>query len=345
MRSLAVWVAGFVLALSFVGLASAAGAKGSDPIAEAGFVRIGGIDQWISIHGDHRDDPVLLILHGGPGMTNAPFAPAMEGWRRHFIVVDWDQRGAGRTFGRNRATGHGEMTFGRLTRDGLEVAEHLRGRLHKRRIAVFGVSAGSVVGLSMVQARPELFSAYVGSGQFVDGGEADAIAYRRTLERATATGNAEAVKALTELGPPPWAVAGRGNAVRGWVGRTTPLSDPATRMNVPNMLRALPDYTPADMQDALDGFTFSSQALAAERDRLGVRSLGTRFAVPIYIFQGAGDLNTPTELVARWFAEIRAPAKKMVVVENASHGAFFTHADQLGALLAETVAPVARRAD
>lgn len=315
------------------------------PVAESGFVRIGGIEQWISIHGENRDNPVLLILHGGPGFTNAPYAPAMEPWRSDFIVVDWDQRGAGRTFGRNKTEGHGELSFDRLALDGIEVAEHLRTRLGKRKIVVLAMSAGSVTGLKMIQARPEVFSAYVGTGQFIDAHEGDAVGYRLTLERARAAGNSEAVSALEAMGPPPWSDPKNRSAAKGWAGRTTPASDPASRMNVPTMLRALPDYTELDIRNASEGYAFSDPALFPQLSSFNVRSLGMRFSVPIFIFQGAGDLNTPTELVVRWFNEIEAPAKKISVIENASHGAFYTHARELGRFLSETVGPVARRAD
>jgi pimeloyl-ACP methyl ester carboxylesterase len=317
----------------------------SMPVAESGFVRIGGIDQWISMHGDDRNNPVLLIVHGGPGFTNAPYAPAMEPWRRAFTVVDWDQRGAGRTFGRNRTGGHGEMTFDRLALDGIEVAEHLRARLGKKRIAVLAMSAGSVTGLKMVQARPDLFSAYVGTGQFIDAHEGDAVGYRLTLERARATGNAEAITALEAIGPPPWSDPKNRSAAKGWAGRTTPASDPASRMNVPTMLRALADYTESDIRNATDGYAFSDPALFPQLSSFNVRSLGLRYRVPIFIFQGAGDLNTPTELVVRWFNEIEAPAKEIRVIENASHGAFYANADDLGRLLSEAVRPVAQGVD
>jgi pimeloyl-ACP methyl ester carboxylesterase len=351
LRAFRTWCAPLAVASGVLGAAGCVATtnqqSGSQatPVAESGFVRIGGIDQWISIQGESRDNPVLLIVHGGPGFTNAPYAPAMAPWRAAFTVVDWDQRGAGRTFGRNKATGHGEMTFDRLARDGVEVAEHLRTELGKKKIVVLAMSAGSVTGLKMVQARPELFSAYFGTGQFIDAHEGDAVGYRLTLERARAAKNSEAVGALEAIGPPPWADPKNRSAAKGWAGRTTPASDPASRMNVPNMLKALPDYTDADIRNATDGYAFSDPALFPQLSMFNVRSLGMRYRAPIFIFQGAGDLNTPTELVVKWFDEVEAPAKKIMIVENASHGAFYTHARELGRFLSETVRPLAMRAD
>jgi pimeloyl-ACP methyl ester carboxylesterase len=332
-------------ALGLAGVASCAGLtpKPSGPVAEQGFVPVGGIDQWISINGADRSNPVLLILHGGPGMTNAPYAPAMAAWQAHFTLVDWDQRGAGRTFGRNRDAGHGEMTLDRLAKDGIEVAEHVRRRLGKKKLAIFAMSAGSVTGLKMISERPDLFAAYVGSGQFIDAAEGDEIGYRLTLERARRTQNAEAVAALEAIGPPPWSDSRKRSSAKGWAGRTTPATDPASRMNVPSMLRSLPDYTEEDIRNAGAGFNFSEPALFPQLSRTSVWSLGRRYQVPVFVFQGKDDLNTPTELVSRWIGSIDAPAKKLMIVENASHGAFFTHANELGRFLSETVKPEALR--
>ena len=82
-------------------------------IVEQRFVPIGGIDQWIQIRGEDRDNPVLLVLHGGPGWPNAVFTLPLRPWERHFTVVQWDHRGAGKTLGRNGKAGSGEMTFDR----------------------------------------------------------------------------------------------------------------------------------------------------------------------------------------------------------------------------------------
>jgi len=205
------------------------------------------------------------------------------------------------------------------------------------------MSAGSVIGLKMVQERPDLFSAYVGTGQFINAVEADAVGYRLTLERARATKNAEAVAALEALGPPPWSKPTDRSAAKGWAGRTTPASDPASRMNVPNMFKALSDYTDADINNATEGYRFVEAALFPELANLDVRKFGMRYRVPVFIFQGKDDLNTPTELVVRWIDDIEAPRKKILLIDNASHGAFYTHADQLGPFMVENVKPVAGR--
>src|SRR5687767_15663033 len=103
------------------GQAGSQSASVANAIKEEAFVRIGGIEQWISIRGQNVDNPVILVLHGGPGVSNAPFAPAFVPWEKDFTVVEWDQRGAGRTFGRNGAQLTGTLSIDRLTQDGIEL--------------------------------------------------------------------------------------------------------------------------------------------------------------------------------------------------------------------------------
>ena len=326
-----------------LGQAAAQTAPAPQAIQEEAFVRIGGIEQWISIRGQNAENPVLLLLHGGPGFPNAPFTPAFVGWQKDFTVVDWDQRGAGRTFGRNGAEGSGPLSIERLTQDGLELTQYLKARLGKDKVVLFALSFGSVVGLKMVHARPELFAAYVGSGQVVSAREGDALGYQLTLAAARAAGNTEAVQTLEALGPPPWPDVRARNEAKGWATRMAKADDPASKMRVREMLKALADYSDADRENLWKGLAFSTEPLVRDALSFDARALGRRFPVPLFVFQGADDLNTPTPLVKRWFVDLEAPVKDIVIVDHASHGAFYTHSEQLGRFLAERVRPLASR--
>ena len=245
-------------------------------IDERTFVTIGGIDQWISIRGQNRDNPVILVLHGGPGVSNAPFAPAFIPWEKDFTIVEWDQRGAGRTFGRNGARGTGVLSIDRLTQDGIELTQLLRSRLQKDKIVLFALSFGSVIGLKMVQARPELFAAYVASGQFINAADGDALGYRLTLEQARAVQNTEAIKSLEAMGPPPWPDVKTRSAAKGLATRMTKDDDPASQMNVLAMLKALPDYSDADLKNLPAGMAFSTEPLIRDAMSFDARSFGPR---------------------------------------------------------------------
>jgi pimeloyl-ACP methyl ester carboxylesterase len=154
-------------------------------IDEGQYVQVGGIQQWITIRGEDRNNPVLLFLHGGPGDATNPWGYAgFRLWLRHFTVVQWDQRGAGRTLGNNRAAPLHDMTVARMTKDGVELADILRKQLRKDKIVLVGHSWGSILGVLMVKARPDLFYAFVGTGQVADPATSYAVSHRELLRKA-----------------------------------------------------------------------------------------------------------------------------------------------------------------
>ena len=173
-------------------------------ITEGRFVKIGGIDQWIQIRGENISNPVLLILHGGPGASYVPATSLFLHWEKSFTVVQWDQRGTGRTFGRDGANGSGEMSVDRMVRDGIEVVEYLRQRLHQDKIILYGTSWGTILGTTIAHRRPDLLYAYVGSGQVVDMARNEAIGYNTLLRTVKQVGDDKAIAALTAIGPPPY---------------------------------------------------------------------------------------------------------------------------------------------
>src|SRR5262249_13218958 len=153
-----------------------------DGIDEALFINVGGLDQWITIRGEDRANPVILMLHGGPGMSYVPFATLFRDWEKHFTIVQWDRRGVGKTYGKNGEVG--SITLNLLASDGIALADSLRRRLGKDRVILIGHSVGSVVGVLMAKQRPDLFYAYVGTDQIADMRKNESVSYRLLRERA-----------------------------------------------------------------------------------------------------------------------------------------------------------------
>src|SRR5687768_3241099 len=123
---------------------------GANPVDEGRYVALGGVEQWITIRGEDRSNPVVLFLHGGPGDATNPWSYAVfRPWLKHFTVVQWDQRGAGRTLGRNGSSSARSVTIPRLTQDGIQLAELLRATLQKEKIIIVGHSWGSILGTYM----------------------------------------------------------------------------------------------------------------------------------------------------------------------------------------------------
>ena len=293
------------------------------PIEEEGFVRIGGIEQWITISGERCGNPVVLILHGGPGNTLSPYAGAVfDGWQSSFTVVQWDQRGAGRTYGRNPEPAESTLTVQRMTEDGVEVAEYLVRHLRTPKVIVVGGSWGSILGVHMVKARPDLFRAYVGFAQFVSHRENQPASYAKVMALARGSGDDVAIAALEKLGSPPWKDPRSYGILRRITRRyESKTSDPAPAVW---WVRS-PKYDTPEMRESYTaGEDFSYlQFVGLQGDgmlsRIDLPALGTTFEVPVYMVQGAEDLVTVPEVAKAYFDRISAPAKQFVLVPRAGH--------------------------
>jgi pimeloyl-ACP methyl ester carboxylesterase len=174
----------------------------SAKIDRTAFVPIGGIEQWINIRGDDRANPVLLVVHGGPGDAQWPQADVYKPWEKAFTVVQWDQRGAGHTFGRY-GTKTPDVTLDRISRDGVELAEYVCRDLGKKTIVVLGHSWGSIVATRIVQMRPSLFAAYVGTGQVASWGAMVDTQYELVLAKARKSGDRAIIKQIEAARPDP----------------------------------------------------------------------------------------------------------------------------------------------
>jgi pimeloyl-ACP methyl ester carboxylesterase len=312
--------------------------EASPGVREAGFVELGGLPQWVSLRGERRDNPILLILHGGPGSTYSPMAPRLRSWERHFTVVQWDQRGAGKTFGKNGKT---PLTFERLVADGLELIDHLCHRLAQSRLILLGSSVGSITGLRIAKRRPERLHAYVGTDQNVG---LSAAGLERTLAHLRATGDQAGARALAGLGPDPatWSRAAFDRRNRLLVRASPGTPNMVTQLLLPSLLTS-PEHSLGDVLDFFRGLAFSGDQLFDELRAFDARALGPRFELPCFVFQGAADWLTPVPDARAFFEQLEAPRKDFALVEGAGHLAAFARPQRFLELLLTHVLPAGQR--
>jgi len=307
-------------------------------IDEAFFVPIGGIDQWIRIRGHNRENPVLLLLHGGPGIALSPLPrDFLFSWTKDFTIVLWDQRGAGKTFGRSGPVAAG-VTKERMAQDGIEVAELIRTHLGQSKVTIVGLSWGSALGVRMALARPDLFAAYVGSGQSVNQGKYRRVAYAQLLAEARRRNDQQAIAELEANGPPPYDSVSKATVHTKWANRFEP-GQPSTSQLISTVLFDS-DASPGDLIDYARGLTSSQNHFRDAVETEDLPSLGTTFAVPVFVFQGALDNVTPVPAVREYIAMISAPSKELVLIPDAGHNAMATRSDEFLKLLRERVRPL-----
>ncbi|PZQ64694.1 MAG: alpha/beta hydrolase [Phenylobacterium zucineum] len=315
---------------------------GPGMIDEAGFVEIGGIPQWVSIRGEDRTNPVLVMLHGGPGACFQIIGyDCMRRWERDFTVVQWDQRGSGRTFGRNGPRGSGGLTIDRIAGDAIEVIAHALARTGHEKAVVLGASWGSIIGLEAARRRPGLVHAYVGAGQVVDMQANEAVGYQGLMARLQARGATKAAERLRRIGPPPYAgldvlvkqrrilMAHAPDSERGLVGRLllAAVTAPGARLR--------------DVRDWLAGQSFTMGRIYAELMDYADRGAPPASPVPLVIIQGDEDIQTPTSLARAYHDAFAAPSKAFVLIPGGGHNALLAMPEAFHAALVEHVRPLA----
>ena len=322
---------------------------GGGPIDEGLFVDIDGQPQWITVRGRDRRNPVLLWLHGGPGIAMSGQAPLFFDWERDFTVVQWDQPGGGATLARNGLDNTGPLTIARFAADAIAVAEWTRAHLGARKIVVMGVSWGTILGLHLASRRPDLVAAYVGTGQFVSGPRGEKLGYDLALGAARARGDSAAVAELEKAGPPPYTRFEDFIVRQKYVNPPGEPPSPEEKAAIAEAGKLLAASPPADARwvardlpqvDGIKAFLATQEAAFRETNAFDAESLGLSFKVPMFFFQGENDWNTPTPLVSEYVGRLEAPHKQLVILPGADHLAIVFH-DRLLKLLDAHVRPLA----
>lgn len=339
-RELAVLAGGFLLRV--LGPPAVAAVGSPARIEQSSFVSIGGIDQWISIRGNERGNPVLLVVHGGPGEAQWMAADKYEPWEKAFTVVQWDQRGAGHTYGRY-GTQTPDVTLDRIARDGIEVADYLCRTLRKKKIIVLRHSWGSIVAVRMVQLRPELFAAYVGTGQVASWKASANMQFDLLLATARRNGDDATVNELEAIGRPDPANAKQYFAFSKGLGAAMAPADQAWLQSLRANASALMARDRKDVHDLADGMDFSAKHVLADQMATDLPTTAHKIDTAFFVIQGQDDVITPTKAAIDYFEGVTAPRKSLVLIPDAGHFAFMTSPKAFLAALTDKVRPVAIR--
>ena len=293
-------------------------------VEESYKTRIGGVDQWLTVRGQDRGNPMILFVHGGPA---SPVTPTMWQFQRpieeYFTVANWDQRGAGKSYGEtDRAAVAGTIRIERYVDDAIEVAEHLKARHGKRKLILMGHSWGTIIAMRAALKRPDLFHAYVGIGQIINVRTNEQISFDYALARAGRENNAEALAELNSIAPYPGKQAITRERIiiaRKWPqfygGLSAFRSDSAYFFRAPLLS---PEYTPAQVKDIDKGNQLTLGLVLPEFldvDFTPVR----KFPIPVVMFLGRHDYTTPTAPTVAWMSAVDAPVKRMVWFERSAH--------------------------
>jgi pimeloyl-ACP methyl ester carboxylesterase len=310
-------------------------------IEETEFVRIGGIDQWIQIRGEDRRNPVILFMHGGPGASESMVSSLFRPWEKYFTVVMWDQRCAGKTFARNGAASCKDMSVESVAGEGIALTQYLRRHLHKKRIIALGHSWGTMIGVRMVKERPDLFSAFVGTGQVVSIPEKEPVIYADALARLRAAHAEKGIAALEKVGPPPYKTHQGIETERDWSERYDIPSERDLFSSLTPVAAFAPGWSLWDLYESQQSGRYAEAATFDATADYDARKLGLKFDMPFIIISGAVDRITPENLAKAYFDKVQAPYKYFAAIPNAGHSAVLTQPEKFLHILVTRVRPIA----
>jgi pimeloyl-ACP methyl ester carboxylesterase len=306
----------------------------SRAVNEEGFINIGGIRQWITIHGDDSSKPVIPLLHGGPGSVMSAYSDTMfSTWKKDFILVNWDQRGAGRSFGEQATAERSEefwlkhpLSVNQMTSDGIELTLYLLQRLHTKKVFLIGSSWGSVLGIQMALKNPELFYAYIGHAQVVDPLKNLSIAYQTVSRLVKVEDDHSSMERLHLIGAPPYSEArhtGQLLRIIKTYEKKNSIAAPAYWWNV------APEYNnEKDEKDRENGDDYSFLWYAGHQkfkikgmmQEIDFMKTALVFQLPVYLIQGEQDILSQEVSTRTYFNKISASGKQYFLVKKAAHG-------------------------
>lgn len=308
-------------------------------IAEIGDYQLGGIDQWVMLRGASVDNPALVLLHGGPGFPEMRlfrhFNAALE---RSFTVVYWDQRGTNKSF--DRRIPRSSMTVERFVSDLDALVDAVRARLGKSKVAIYGHSWGSVLGVLYAARFPDKVSVYVGAGQIGNWPASEAATYACALEEAARRGNQKALRELRAIGEPPFDA--RAKLVHGrWLARFFGVVRGMPLWKVVRIVLGGPEASMFDLPRILRGMQFSQDTMWAEVSALDLTTTVPVLDVPVFFFLGRHDHAVDPRTSEAYFDRLVAPSKRLVWFEESGHEPPFEEPSKFDHDMVEWVRPLA----
>lgn len=304
-------------------------------VAELIEIPVGGQGQTLMIRGRDENNPVLLYLAGGPGGTDLGAMRADTSLEEDFVVVTWDQRGTGKSY--PAIDPIETLTTEQMVSDTIAITNYLRDRFDEEKIYLVGNSWGTVLGVLAVQQHPELYHAYVGTGQMVSLRETDIMFYEDTLAWAEQNGQDDLVETLEQNGPPPYddlldyePIINHEHDWNAYPGMEDSVEMPFNTF--------VPENTFMDRVNALRGLLDTYSALYPQLQEIDFRNDVAKLDVPFYMVTGIHEARGRSLLAREWFEMLDAPSKKSVIFERSGHRPLFEEPAEFSRLMQSVLA-------
>ena len=304
------------------------------------YAKIAGIEHYLLHYRSKPEDPVLLFIHGGPGQSESFFAFAVEEYEeRDYNIVYYDQRGAGKTWLRNKKS---KPDTEILKRDLLEIVLYLKKQYGKEKIGILGHSWGSVLGSMFALEHPEHTLCYIGCGQVIEIMKNERIGYAILKAAVEKGGNKKDRKKLEKIGEYPiphfdWNTYRKMGQIRSLQGKYGLAQDFGRA--VIDLCRRSPIMGMRDLVPFMTGM-FVNMQLMRELMSFDLRKRGNVYQIPVYYVLGEKDCQTPIEISMKYFEEMQAPEKKLYLIPDAGHAPMIDNVEAYRKALREIICHV-----
>lgn len=285
-------------------------------------VTINNRKNWIYIRSQDKTKPILLFIHGGPGISSMPFAKVKyQGeLEKSFIVIHWDQRGSGKTFSLDIEKK--DLTIGQYVEDATALSEYLLKRFKRKKLYLAGHSWGSVIGLLSANRKPELYFAYIGIGQIANMEESELISYNYCLVKAKENGDTFLVDKLLEIGSPPYKDLYLDTSIQ----KSILIYYGGGLYNKENyIIMYLKEFLDFYGYDFIDlsfslplGMYLTSDAVLQDLVNVNFKNL-KKVQIPIYFCLGVEDYVVPAMPASDYLQSLKAPKKKVYWFNKSGH--------------------------
>ncbi|RHW42025.1 alpha/beta hydrolase [Neobacillus notoginsengisoli] len=297
---------------------------------------LGGIEQAVLIQSDNIENPVLLVIHGGPSLPLPGVSSRGRDYTivtntkelvRHYTVVFWDQRGTGKSY--NKHIPQESMNIKQFVSDANELTDYLIDRFGQEKIFLAGHSWGSTVGLTLASTYPQKFHSYVGLSQIVSWTENDRQSLQWLKNEAKRRGNKKAIRELDSVGEPPFLESfEQWGVIRQWQQRFNTITYSDHEIKHPGLVRITfsmfqsPDYTLKDIYHTfVKGFKLVyHQAFIEELASNNFAESVKELPIPITFIHGRKDFHVNGKVVENYVGQLKAErGKRLIWAEKSAH--------------------------
>lgn len=307
-------------------------------IAEISYLRLGGFDQWAMIRGENIANPILILLHGGPGFPEMRlFRTFNAQLEQSFTVVYWMQRGTSKSFDRRMPSS--SLTIEQFVADLDELVEMLRARFGREKMVLYGHSWGSVLGVLYASRFPDKVAAYVGTGQIGEWASFETSSYAFVLAEAERRQHRKAIRELRAIGPPPhafWDMV----VERKWITHFAGIVRGMSWWKFTRITLGGPEASMFDLPNILLSQLVTPKAMWQELIQVNLLKSVPALQVPVFFFLGRHDRVVVPETSVAYFDVLQAPSKTLIWFEESGHEPPAEEPEKFNRLMADLVLPV-----